>query len=76
MSMVWLWNRIFGDPKRIEIVERAEKQTREPRKEVDGGESDPPPGTCRVCGHHGPEKYCPACLADTMVVKRRRRLKK
>jgi rubrerythrin len=69
MSMVWLWNRIFGKPEQIEMEERAERQAREPRKEVEAG---PPAGRCRVCGHEGPERYCPACLADTMVVARRR----
>jgi hypothetical protein len=70
MSMVWLWNRIFGNPDRIAIEERAERQHREPRRATDTG---PPTGVCRACGHEGPERYCPVCLADTMKVERARK---
>lgn len=70
MSMVWLWNRVFGEPKRIEREARAEKQTREPVREVDAG---PPPLECRVCRYQGSERYCPECLADTMIAVRKRR---
>ncbi len=70
MSMVWLWNRVFGEPRRIEQEERAEKQVREPVREMDTG---PPPLLCRACGYEGPERYCPTCLADTMSAPRRKR---
>jgi hypothetical protein len=70
MSMVWIWNRIFGKPAHVEQEERAEKQARAPIQEV---EAAPPPGRCKACGYEGPERYCPDCLADTMVVTRHRK---
>jgi len=70
MSMVWLWNRVFGKPAHVEHEERAEKQARAPQIEV---EAAPPPGRCRACGYLGPERYCPSCLADTMVAVRHRK---
>ncbi len=69
--MVWLWNRIFGEPRRIELEERAEKQTRVPLRATETG---PPDLMCRVCRYEGPERYCPTCLADTMKEVRRKRL--
>jgi rubrerythrin len=70
MSMVWLWNRIFGEPRRVELEERAEKQARVPLRATETG---PPELVCRACGYHGPERYCPTCLADTMKEVRRKR---
>lgn len=70
MSMVWLWSRIFGRPERIEQEARAEQQTRAPIRET---EAAPPTSRCRACGYQGPERYCPSCLADTMVAVRHRK---
>jgi hypothetical protein len=69
MSMLWAWDRILGDRDRVEQEMRDEDEARVTR-ETDGG---PPPRECRVCGHEGLEKYCPTCLADTMVAKPRRK---
>lgn len=68
MSMFWAWDRILGNRDRVEKEQRAEEQAREPRKDEDG---DPPSRTCRVCKHEGQDAYCPNCLADTMVAKKR-----
>jgi hypothetical protein len=63
MSMFWAWDRILGDPDRVEAEERAREVTRERRPETD---DDPPTFECRVCAYRGAERYCPRCLADTM----------
>lgn len=70
--MVWLWSRIFGKPEQVEQEQRAERQAREPVKEVATG---PPPKRCKACGYQGLEGYCPDCLADTMVAVRQRKKK-
>jgi len=62
--MLWAWDRVIGERDRIEHVERAEAQSRAPRDE---NAAAPPDGTCRVCDYEGPERFCPRCLADTMV---------
>ncbi|HUQ06798.1 MAG TPA: hypothetical protein VM261_30050 [Kofleriaceae bacterium] len=63
MSMLWLFDRLLGDPARVEREERERATARAPRPEVD---ADPPDLECRVCAYRGPERYCPTCLADTM----------
>jgi hypothetical protein len=68
--MVWLWRRIFEERAIVEAEQREEAQARAPVKEVDAA---PPPSLCRACGYEGLERYCPRCLADTMIVRRRRR---
>jgi hypothetical protein len=73
MSMFWAWDRVLGDPNRIEMERRAEEQDRAPRDE---DEADPPSRVCRVCAHAGPERFCPHCLADTMITPKRPRAPK
>jgi hypothetical protein len=63
MSMFWLWDRLTGDPQRIEAEMRDERVARDPKAEDDGA---PPTLRCRVCAYEGPERFCPTCLADTM----------
>lgn len=65
--MIWAWDRILGDRDRVEKEQRAEQQAREPREADEGA----PPSRCRVCKHEGPERFCPQCLADTMVERTR-----
>lgn len=69
MSMLWVWDRILGDRDRVERELRDEAQAREERRATEG---DPPSRTCRVCAYAGPERFCPHCLADTMVEQKRR----
>lgn len=66
--MIWAWDRILGERDRIEQQIRDEQQALAEPRENEGG---PPPRECRVCGHEGLERFCPHCLADTMVEKRR-----
>jgi hypothetical protein len=73
MSMFWAWDRILGDRDRVEKEQRAEEQAREPREEDDGA---PPSRTCRVCKDEGLDRFCPHCLADTMVERKRKVLKR
>ena len=61
--MFWLFDRLLGDPDRVEREERERAVMLKRRTEADG---DPPDLECRVCGYCGPERYCPTCLADTM----------
>ena len=68
MSMFWAWDRILGNRDRVEKEQRAEEQARAPREE---DEAAPPSRSCRVCEHEGPERFCPHCLADTMVERKR-----
>ena len=63
MSMLWLFDKLLGDPQRVEREERERATTRAPRPDADG---DPPDLECRVCAYRGPERYCPDCLALTM----------
>lgn len=67
--MFWLFDRLLGDPVRIEAEEREQRVAREREDEDDTG---PPTSRCKACGYEGPERYCPTCLADTMVAVRRR----
>ncbi len=70
MSMLWAWDRILGERDRVEREIRDEDQAREELRATD---DDPPTRRCRVCAHEGPERFCPHCLADTMIdVKRPR----
>jgi len=64
MSMIWAWDRILGERDRVEQEERAEQQARTPRPE---DEAAPPTNACRVCDYEGADRFCPHCLADTMV---------
>jgi hypothetical protein len=66
MSMFWLWDRLTGDPDRIVAEEKQVQAARAPRDEDDGA---PPVLDCRVCGYEGPERFCPHCLADTMIAR-------
>jgi len=68
MSMFWLWDRLMGDPERIEAEERQIETTRARTDEADAA---PPVLRCRACGYEGAERYCPHCLADTMVLVRK-----
>jgi hypothetical protein len=63
MSMLFLLDRLLGDPTRVEREERERAAARAPRPDADG---DPPDLECRVCAYRGPESYCPTCLAFTM----------
>jgi len=64
MSMFWLWDRLTGDPDRVAEEMREEAAARAPTEEDDAA---PPALRCRVCGYEGAERFCPTCLAGTMV---------
>ncbi|HWO19180.1 MAG TPA: hypothetical protein VNO30_10395 [Kofleriaceae bacterium] len=36
-------------------------------------DAGPPALRCKACGYEGHDRYCPRCLADTMVKQRRSR---
>lgn len=67
--MLWAWDRVLGDRDRVEQQMRDEERARaEPRED----DAAPPSLECRVCGHAGPERFCPHCLADTMIEQKKR----
>jgi hypothetical protein len=70
MSLLWAWERMLAEPARIETEERELEAARAPQDEDD---TAPPTLRCKACGYEGPERYCPHCLADTMVAPRPRR---
>jgi rubrerythrin len=65
----------------IDVIQHMEKEEDSRKKrevrpsDVDEDDLEgplPPPTTapmrrCRICGHEGQDKYCPSCLAETMV---------
>ena len=64
MSILWAFEKMLAAPQRVE------REARELRKDNERSEEDaaaPPSLRCRACDYVGPEKYCPHCLADTMV---------
>lgn len=75
MSLLSLLRK-FVDP----VEHRREEEERRRQHEDIGvtrataDEPPPPPpeagGVCRICGHEGPGKFCPTCLAETMVEKK------
>jgi hypothetical protein len=72
MSMLWMFEKLLADPVRVETEDREERVARE-REDED--EAAPPTLQCKACGYEGPERYCPSCLADTMVLIRRKVVK-
>ena len=69
MSLLWAWEKLLAEPARIEAEAREERADKDPRDE---DEAAPPTLRCKACAYEGPERYCPQCLADTMVEVRRR----
>jgi len=72
MSILWAWERMLRDPQKNIAEAREHEQARKRTDETDDGEP-PVEKTCKACGYEGLEQYCPTCLADTMIAKRRRR---
>jgi predicted Zn-ribbon and HTH transcriptional regulator len=70
MSMLWAFERLLADPDRV-VEEAREHQAARARPDED--DAAPPPLRCKACGYEGAERYCPHCLADTMVPIRRAR---
>jgi hypothetical protein len=68
MSMLWAWERMLQDPARVEAQTRELEAARAPTEEDDAA---PPTLRCKACGYEGPERYCPHCLADTMIAVRK-----
>lgn len=66
--MLWAFERLFwrGD----KVVEEQREHARA-RARTDEDEAAPPTLRCKACGYEGPDRYCPRCLADTMVRVRR-----
>ena len=64
MSMLWAFEKITADPKRVEAEER---ELRDENEGIDEDAAAPPPLRCRACSYEGSEPYCPHCLADTMT---------
>jgi hypothetical protein len=64
MSILWAFERMLQDPPRVEAERREHDVTRARRDEDD---TAPPTLRCKACGYEGPERYCPDCLADTMI---------
>ena len=71
MSILQSLKRLF-DP--IEYRrEHQELKRKAETREAEGQPDDPPradPRSCRVCGYQGEGRYCPHCLAETMVRKK------
>jgi hypothetical protein len=70
MSMLWAFERLLWRDDKVVQERRGHAQARA-RRDEDG--AAPPTLRCKACGHEGPERYCPHCLADTMVKVRRPR---
>jgi len=64
-SIVWSLKRLFDKPADVE------REIRDRHAELRGqpdSEGDPPTYRCRICSLESPDgRYCPDCLADTMV---------
>jgi hypothetical protein len=67
MSMLWAFERLLWRDEKVVVELREHAQTRA-RTDEEG--PAPPSLCCRVCHYEGPERYCPHCLADTMVAPR------
>lgn len=66
MSLIGSIKRLF-DPNRARLEEVDRKLQREQAQRDESG--DGAKYRCRVCGRVGPEeRFCSACLADTMVL--------
>ena len=70
MSMLWAFERLLADPHKVIAEDREHEAARAPTPEDDAA---PPTLRCKACDYEGPERYCPHCLADTMVAIRRTR---
>ena len=68
--MLWMFERLFW--RDAKVVEEQREHTRA-RARPDEDEAAPPALRCKACGYEGPERYCPHCLADTMVKPRHSR---
>lgn len=67
MGSFWAWERLLGDQDWVEKEAREHRAARARREETDDA---PPAMQCKACGYEGAERYCPHCLADTMVAMR------
>lgn len=63
MSMLWAFERLLWRDSKVVAEQREHAQARA-RPDEDAAA---PALRCRACGYEGPERYCPHCLADTMV---------
>jgi hypothetical protein len=64
MSMLWAFERLLWRDSKV--VEEQREHARA-RARPDEDDAAPPTLRCNACGYEGPERYCPHCLADTMV---------
>lgn len=62
--MLWAFERLLWRDNKV-VEERREHA--QARTRTDEDEAAPPTLRCKACGHEGPARYCPHCLADTMV---------
>lgn len=67
MSMLWAFERLLWRDEKVVEERREHDQARAPAEEDDAA---PPALRCKACGYEGPERYCPHCLADTMIAVR------
>jgi hypothetical protein len=70
MSMLWAFERLLWRDDKVVEERREHAQARARTGEDDAA---PPALCCKACGYEGPDRYCPRCLADTMVKLRRPR---
>jgi hypothetical protein len=70
MSMLWAFERLLW---RDEKVVEEQREHARARARTDEDDAAPPALRCKACGYEGAERYCPHCLADTMVELRRPR---
>jgi rubrerythrin len=70
MSMLWAFERMLWRDDKV-VEERREHA--QARARTDEDDAAPPALICKACGYEGQDRYCPRCLADTMVKQRRSR---
>lgn len=68
--MLWAFERMLWRDAKVVEEQREHARARAP---LDEDEAAPPALRCKACSYEGPERYCPRCLADTMVKLRRPR---
>lgn len=68
--MLWAFERLLW---RDEKVVEEQREHARARARTDEDDAAPPTLCCKACGYEGSERYCPQCLADTMVEVRRPR---
>ncbi len=68
--MLWAFERMLWRDAKVVEEQREHAQA---RARADENEVAPPALHCKACGYEGSERYCPRCLADTMIKLRRPR---